>query len=78
MRRMSSTILVVDDAAFMRMMIRDILAKVHGSTNPVNVTRATINALASLHSAAEISARRGVTVRLAIPGQPVVEAADAR
>jgi small subunit ribosomal protein S5 len=38
--------------------IRDILAKVHGSTNPVNVTRATINALASLHSAAEISARR--------------------
>ena len=34
--------------------IHDILAKVHGSTNPVNVTRATINALASLHSAAEI------------------------
>ena len=28
--------------------IRDILAKVHGSTNPVNVTRATIDALASL------------------------------
>ncbi len=58
--------------------IRDILAKVHGSTNPVNVTRATINALASLHSAADISARRGVPVRLSIPGQPVVEAADAR
>ena len=31
--------------------IHDILAKVHGSTNPVNVTRATINALAGLHSA---------------------------
>src|SRR4029079_12935787 len=29
--------------------IRDILAKTHGSTNPVNVTRATIEALRSLH-----------------------------
>jgi len=50
--------------------IRDILAKIHGSTNPVNVTRATIEALRSLHSAEEISARRGVTVRSRIPGQP--------
>ena len=43
--------------------IRDILAKVFGSTNPVNVTRATLEALASLHSAEELSARRGVRVR---------------
>jgi small subunit ribosomal protein S5 len=50
--------------------IRDILAKIHGSTNPVNVTRATIEALRSLHSAEEISARRGVTVRAHISGQP--------
>ena len=50
--------------------IRDILAKIHGSTNPVNVTRATIEALRSLHSAEEISARRGVTVRAHIAGQP--------
>ena len=50
--------------------IRDILAKIHGSTNPVNVTRATIEALRGLHSAEEISARRGVTVRAHIPGQP--------
>jgi small subunit ribosomal protein S5 len=50
--------------------IRDILAKIHGSTNPVNVTRATIEALRSLHSAEEISARRGITVRAFIPGQP--------
>ena len=42
--------------------IRDILAKTHGSTNPVNVTRATIEALRSLHSAEELSARRGVTL----------------
>ena len=41
--------------------IRDILAKIHGSTNPVNVTRATIEALRGLHSAEELSAQRGVT-----------------
>ena len=49
--------------------IRDILAKTHGSTNPVNVTRATIEALRSLHSAEELSARRGVKVRSVIAGQ---------
>ena len=58
--------------------IRDILAKVHGSTNPVNVTRATITALASLRSAEEISARRGVPVRGFIAGQPAMEGADGR
>jgi small subunit ribosomal protein S5 len=58
--------------------IRDILTKVHGSTNPVNVTRATIACLAGLHSADEISARRGVKVRVFIAGQAVPEAADAR
>jgi small subunit ribosomal protein S5 len=50
--------------------IRDILAKVHGSTNPVNVTRATIEALRSLRSAEQISAQRGITVRVRISGQP--------
>jgi small subunit ribosomal protein S5 len=50
--------------------IRDILAKVHGSTNPVNVTRATVEALRGLHSAEELSARRGVVVRGRIAGQP--------
>lgn len=49
--------------------IRDILAKIQGSTNPVNVTRATIEALRSLHSAEELSARRGVKVRSFISGQ---------
>ncbi len=58
--------------------IRDILAKTHGSTNPVNVTRATIEALRSLHSADELSARRGVTLRSFIPGQPVSEVSDGR
>ena len=45
--------------------IRDILSKTYGSTNPVNVTRATIEALRELHSAEELSARRGVTPRRA-------------
>ena len=58
--------------------IRDILSKVHGSTNPVNVVRATIEALRDLSSAEEISARRGVPVRLFVAGQPVAEAADGR
>jgi hypothetical protein len=50
--------------------VRDILSKVHGSTNPVNVTRATLEALRSLHSAEELSARRGVPLRSRIAGQP--------
>ena len=40
--------------------VRDILSKTYGSTNPVNVTQATIEALRELHSAEELSARRGV------------------
>jgi small subunit ribosomal protein S5 len=58
--------------------VRDILTKVHGSTNAVNVVRATLEALRDLKSAAEISARRGVTVRGFVAGQPAGEAADAR
>ena len=60
--------------------IRDILSKVYGSTNPVNVTRATLEALRELKSPEELSARRGVTVRLHIPGQAAAagEMADAR
>jgi small subunit ribosomal protein S5 len=61
--------------------IRDILSKTHGSTNPVNVTRATIEALRGLRSAEQIAATRGVAVTGRIPGQPVatgMEAADGR
>ncbi|MEO7664278.1 MAG: 30S ribosomal protein S5 [Candidatus Limnocylindrales bacterium] len=58
--------------------IRDILSKVHGSTNPVNVTRATLEALRGLHSAEELGARRGITLRVRIAGQPSGEATDAR
>ena len=60
--------------------IRDILTKVTGSTNPVNVTRATLEALRELKSPEELSARRGGTVRLHIPGQAAAarEMVDAR
>ena len=49
--------------------VHDILAKVHGSTNPVNVTRATLNALTSLRSVEELERQRGVKLRLSVPGQ---------
>jgi small subunit ribosomal protein S5 len=58
--------------------IRDILTKVHGSTNPVNVVRATLDALRDLKSAEQVSARRGVPVRVSVAGQPAAEVVDAR
>jgi small subunit ribosomal protein S5 len=58
--------------------VRDILTKVHGSTNPVNVVRATLEALRDLKSAEQVSARRGVPVRVSVAGQPTGEVVDAR
>jgi small subunit ribosomal protein S5 len=60
--------------------VRDILSKIYGSTNPVNVTRATLEALRGLHSAEELSQRRGVKLTSRISGQPAtaVEAANGR
>jgi small subunit ribosomal protein S5 len=50
--------------------IRDILSKSLGSNNPVNVTRATHEALRRLSSADQISDRRGKRLRSVISGQP--------
>jgi small subunit ribosomal protein S5 len=58
--------------------IRDILTKVYGSSNPVNVVRATLEALRDLKSAEQLSARRGVPVRVFVAGQPAAEVADGR
>lgn len=41
--------------------IRDLLSKSMGSTNPVNLVRATVSGLASMRSADEIAGRRGKT-----------------
>jgi small subunit ribosomal protein S5 len=42
--------------------VTDVLAKCHGSTNPYNIVRATLNALEALSTPAEIAAKRGLTV----------------
>jgi small subunit ribosomal protein S5 len=42
--------------------IRNVLAKSYGSRNPINVVRATMNALAQLRSPDDIAAKRGKTV----------------
>ncbi|MCU0623764.1 MAG: 30S ribosomal protein S5 [Gemmatimonadaceae bacterium] len=49
-------------AIFEVMGVTNILAKCIGSTNPYNMVRATLNGLASMHTPAEIAAKRGKTV----------------
>jgi len=41
--------------------IRDLLSKTMGSTNPINVVRATVEGLSSLRSADEMAGTRGRT-----------------
>ncbi len=42
--------------------VHNVLAKCYGSTNPVNVVRATINGLASMTSPEDVAAKRGKAV----------------
>ena len=42
--------------------VRNVLAKSYGSRNPINVVRATMNALRQMRSPAQIAAKRGKTV----------------
>jgi small subunit ribosomal protein S5 len=42
--------------------VRNVLAKSYGSRNPINVVRATVNALAAVRSPDDIAAKRGKTV----------------
>ena len=42
--------------------VRNVLAKSYGSRNPINVVRATIEALRNMRSPAEVAARRGKSV----------------
>lgn len=44
--------------------LKNVVAKAIGSTNPINVARATLNALTSLRNAAEESAIRGKELRI--------------
>ena len=43
--------------------IRNILAKSYGSRNPINLVRATINALDSMRSPRRVAKRRGIPVQ---------------
>jgi small subunit ribosomal protein S5 len=54
--------------------IRDLLSKTMGSTNPVNVVQATMEALRGLRSAVEIAGRRGKTAEQLL-GKRAAEAA---
>jgi small subunit ribosomal protein S5 len=42
--------------------VRNVLAKSYGSRNPINVVRATINALSAVRSPDDIAAKRGKSV----------------
>jgi small subunit ribosomal protein S5 len=42
--------------------VRNVLAKSYGSRNPINVVRATVNALANVRSPDDIAAKRGKSV----------------
>ncbi|MCW4149827.1 30S ribosomal protein S5 [Halomonas sp. 18H] len=42
--------------------VHDVLAKCYGSTNPVNVVRATVNGLAAQRSPEDVAAKRGLSV----------------
>ena len=42
--------------------IRNILTKTHGSTNPINLVKATIDGLLQLRTREEVAALRGVTL----------------
>jgi small subunit ribosomal protein S5 len=39
-----------------------VVAKAHGSTNPYNIVRATIDGLSKVNTPAEIAAKRGKSV----------------
>ena len=49
-------------AVFEVMGITDIVAKSHGSSNPYNMVRATLDGLKNSTTASEVAAKRGLTV----------------
>jgi small subunit ribosomal protein S5 len=50
-------------AVFEAVGVKDVLAKCIGSTNPVNVVRATIKGLRSINRPASVAAKRGKSVK---------------
>jgi small subunit ribosomal protein S5 len=57
--------------------IRDILAKSLGTTNPINMAKATVNGLKSLRRPDEVAKMRGLTISQVLPYQaPSAEQED--
>ena len=57
--------------------IRDILAKSLGTTNPINMLRATVNGLQSLRRPEEVAKTRGLRIKDVLPVRKEEEEADA-
>jgi small subunit ribosomal protein S5 len=62
--------------------IRDILAKSLGTTNPINMAKATVNGLKSLRRPDEVAKMRGLTISQVLPYKapketPAAEVSDA-
>jgi small subunit ribosomal protein S5 len=56
--------------------IRDILAKSLGTTNPINMAKATVNGLKNLRRPDEVAKMRGLTISQVLPYKhPVAEEA---
>lgn len=49
-------------AVFEVMGVHNVLAKCLGSTNPYNISRATLNGLSKMLTPSEIAAKRGKTI----------------
>ena len=49
-------------AVFEVMGVTNVVAKAHGSTNPYNIVRATLDGLKKMNTPSEIAAKRGITV----------------
>lgn len=49
-------------AVFEAVGVRNVLAKIIGTNNPINVVRATINGLATMQNAESVAAKRGKSV----------------
>jgi small subunit ribosomal protein S5 len=57
--------------------VRDILAKSLGTTNPINMLKATVDGLRRLRRPEEVAATRGLTVRQVLPVSSVADAPEA-
>src|SRR5207245_3251869 len=53
--------------------IRDILAKSLGTTNPINMAKATVNGLRNLRRPEDVAKSRGLTIKQVLPYRPPAE-----